>query len=208
MSLRPYRDEDDFGIPTHIEPPTSTKAAAFFVGRIFVPLIMAVTPLAISFLLFLLVWSAFRRGSEMGVRSLAAAVLPITIGAFVIWIDRLQHRVNIARQASSSNPQPEKFDASIVSKALAGFVGGVAWGLFAMFAIQIIAVMGLARNIPAAELVWSVTLSLLIYSHLVRGSMIWPWYLGIVVGFLSYLVFVGMPASMPDIRLPELPFWG
>lgn len=164
MSLLPSRDEDDFGVPTYVDPPASTKAAAFFVGRIFVPLIMAVTPLAISILLILLVASAFRRGSEAGVRSLAAAVLPITIGAFVIWIDRLQVRVNLARRRKGEG-EANTIDSGIVGKALAGFVGGIVWGLFAMFAVRVIAEIGFTRFIPAAELVWSVTLSLLIYSH-------------------------------------------
>ena len=157
--IKPYKksnDGFDYDSPTYVDPPASTKAAAFFVSRVFVPIIMSVTPLAITFLLIILVFSAFQRSTEAGVRSFAATILPVTLGAFVVWIDRLDIQINKQRQTELP------FDHKVMEKAITGFIGAVIWGLLAMFSVQIIASFGLAKLIPAAELVWAITLSLLI----------------------------------------------
>lgn len=184
MLIRPEEDFEawDWDDRPRRQPPSWVSV---FV-RILTGTITLLTPTIISLVLLILIFHAFMESPAAGLRSLAAAFLPMLVGVFVVWLDR-QHYTS--RSGLEPRVQP--------SKTVASFITGIILGACALGVAVFFEKWGILNEVPVIELVWSANLSALIYIHYIRGIHAWPWYLGVAIGFLAYVVFVGLPIGLP-----------
>jgi hypothetical protein len=135
-----------------------------------------------AFLLLLttyFVWQEFKADTQYGIRSLAAAIIPLILIGFLT----AYHRELLATLG--------KIPPFI------SFLLSIGWGIGILVVVESSGYFG-KTSIPLTELVLSGSFTLLIYNYVEndREARVLSYYYGIFLGFLFYIVFVDLPSKM------------
>ncbi len=146
----------------------------YLIQRILHPATIFGTPSIIFILLVYFVVTAFMGAMPDGLRSFAGALLPMIIATY-IYIYQKDLINNLG-----------KFNS------LYSLVGMMALGIGIMIMIKTV---GQAfEGLPIKEVVLSSVFSLLVFSYVVLDeNKVLSYFYGLVVGFLLYIIFVGLP---------------
>ncbi|HEX2713337.1 MAG TPA: DUF1330 domain-containing protein [Candidatus Acidoferrales bacterium] len=139
--------------------------------KILHPFAVFATPLFILGLMVYFLVLAFGEGIYPGVRSFAGALLPLIVVTFMSIFQKTQL---------------ERLGDTRVLR----------WGFFASVLIGF-GMMALIRSFgrePIAEVVLSAIFSVLVFCYAsIRGTKVFAYYYGIILGFLTYIVVLGFP---------------
>lgn len=142
------------------------------IQKVLHPIAIFGTPLAILLLTIFFVLFAFSKNSVTGFRSLAGGLLPLLTVTYIY-----------------------SFQASLIKKMgdiaeMTALVSSLAIGIAIMLMIDLLG----SITVPIKEVVLSSTFSMLVFSYvLLPENKVISYFYGIVIGFLLYIIFVGIP---------------